>query len=40
MVRLDSGRLVAVVQQDGGEGFRPGDRIRLVSNGYATRVTR
>lgn len=39
-VRLDNGRTVAIVQQDGGEGFRPGDRVRLVSNGYATRVTR
>jgi outer membrane lipoprotein SlyB len=39
-VRLDSGRTVAVVQPDAGEGFRPGDRVRMVSNGYATRVTR
>jgi outer membrane lipoprotein SlyB len=40
MVHLDSGRMVAIVQPDAGEGFRPGDRVRLVSNGYATRVTR
>ena len=39
-VRLDSGRTIAVVQPDAGEGFRPGDRVRMVSNGYATRVTR
>jgi outer membrane lipoprotein SlyB len=39
-VRLDSGRTVAIVQPDMGEGFRPGDRVRMVSNGYATRVTR
>jgi outer membrane lipoprotein SlyB len=39
-VRLDSGRMVAIVQPDAGEGFRPGDRVRLVSNGQATRVTR
>jgi outer membrane lipoprotein SlyB len=39
-VRLDNGRTVAVVQEDVGEGFRPGDRVRLVSDGYTTRVTR
>ena len=39
-VRLDSGRMVAIVQPDAGEGFRPGDRVRLVSNGYAARVSR
>jgi outer membrane lipoprotein SlyB len=39
-VRLDNGRMLAVVQEDAGEGFRPGDRVRVVSNGYATRVTR
>lgn len=39
-VRLDSGRMMAVVQEDVGEGFRPGDRVRVLSDGYATRVTR
>lgn len=39
-VRLDSGRMVAIVQGDAGEGFRPGDRVRVLSDGYATRVTR
>ena len=39
-VRLDAGRMIAIVQDDAGEGFRPGDRVRIVSNGYATRVTR
>jgi outer membrane lipoprotein SlyB len=39
-VRLDTGRPVAIVQPDAGEGFRPGDRVRLVSNGNATRITR
>ena len=39
-VRLDAGRMIAIVQDDQGEGFRPGDRVRVVSNGYVTRVTR
>lgn len=38
-VRLDSGRLIAVVQDDSGEPFRPGDRIRVASDGYRTRVS-
>jgi outer membrane lipoprotein SlyB len=36
--RLDSGRLVAIVQDNSGEVFRPGDRVRLLSDGYTTRV--
>ncbi|HVO87106.1 MAG TPA: glycine zipper 2TM domain-containing protein [Casimicrobiaceae bacterium] len=39
-VRLDSGRMIAVVQPDAGEFFRPGDRVRVVSDGYAARVSR
>ena len=39
-VRLDNGRLLAVVQQDVGEGFRPGDRVRVLNDGRYTRVTR
>jgi outer membrane lipoprotein SlyB len=39
-IRLDNGRMLAVVQQDAGEAFRPGDRVRIVSDGYLTRVTR
>lgn len=39
-VRLDSGQLTAVVQEDAGEGFRAGDRVRLVSGAKGTRVTR
>lgn len=39
-VRLDSGRLLAIVQQDAGEAFRPGDRVRVLSDGYTTRVAR
>jgi outer membrane lipoprotein SlyB len=38
-VRLDNGRMIAVVQDDTGEPFRPGDRIRVMSNGYLTRVS-
>lgn len=37
-VRLDSGRLVAVVQEGVPQAFRPGDRVRVLSDGYATRV--
>lgn len=38
-VRLDSGRMIAVVQ-DGRESLRPGDRVRVLSDGRTTRVTR
>jgi outer membrane lipoprotein SlyB len=40
IVRLDAGRTIAVVQEDAGDGFRPGDRIRVLSDGYRTRVER
>ena len=39
-VRLDNGRMLAVVQQDSGDVMRPGDRVRVMSDGYATRVSR
>jgi outer membrane lipoprotein SlyB len=39
-LRLDSGRTATVVQPDGGEALRPGDRVRLLSDGYAMRVVR
>jgi outer membrane lipoprotein SlyB len=39
-VRLDSGRMLAVVQEGDGAEFRPGDRIRVLSDGYTTRVAR
>lgn len=39
-VRLDSGRMLAIVQDDAGEQFRPGDRVRVLSDGYTTRVSR
>src|SRR5436190_22807675 len=38
-VRLDTGRMIAVVQEDVGEPFRPGDRIRVASDGYRTRIS-
>lgn len=37
-VRLDSGRTIAVPQENAGENFRPGDRVRVLSDGYTTRV--
>lgn len=37
-VRLDSGELVAITQA-ADEMFRPGDRVRLLTNGPVTRVT-
>lgn len=37
-VKLDSGELRAVTQA-ADELFRPGERVRLLSNGYNTRVT-
>ena len=39
-VRLDSGRIIAVVQEGSPEEFRPGDRVRVTSDGYTTRVSR
>ena len=39
-VRLDSGRMLAIVQEGSVEEFRPGERIRVLSDGYMTRVAR
>lgn len=39
-VRLDSGDLRAIVQEADGQQFRPGDRVRLLSQGGTTRVSR
>ena len=39
-VRLDNGRMLAVVQEGPVGEFRPGDRIRVLSDGYTTRVAR
>jgi outer membrane lipoprotein SlyB len=38
-VRLDSGRTIAVVQEDTGEGFRVGDRVRVLDSGGETRIS-
>lgn len=39
-VRLDGGRTIAIVQEDTGESFRPGDRVRVLESGGQARVTR
>jgi len=39
-VRLDEGRVIAVTQPAGKESFKPGDRVRVVSDGRSARVTR
>ncbi|NMG04778.1 glycine zipper 2TM domain-containing protein [Azoarcus taiwanensis] len=39
-VRLSNGQLLAVVQEDGGENFRPGERVRVLRDGATTRVSR
>ena len=39
-VRLDGGRMIAVTQPAGKESFKPGDRVRVVSDGRSARVTR
>lgn len=39
-VRLDNGELRAIVQEIDGQQFKPGDRVRLLSEGGVTRVTR
>lgn len=38
-VKLDSGRMIAVTQE-ADEDIRPGDRVRVLSGGGVTRVTR
>jgi outer membrane lipoprotein SlyB len=38
-VRLDNGRLMAVTQEDTGESFAVGDRVRILTGGGATRVS-
>ena len=39
-VRLDNGQYLAVVQADGGEGFRAGERVRVLRDAGTTRVSR
>jgi outer membrane lipoprotein SlyB len=38
-VRLDEGRMLAITQE-ADEAFRPGDRVRILSDGATSRVTR
>jgi len=38
-VKLDSGQMVAIMQE-ADETFRPGDRVRILSDGATSRVTR
>jgi outer membrane lipoprotein SlyB len=38
-VSLDNGRTIAVTQEDTGEAFALGDRVRVLSGGGATRVS-
>ncbi len=39
-VRLDNGELRAIVQEVDSQQFKPGDRVRLLSEGGVTRVSR
>jgi len=38
-VRLDSGRVIAVMQPRGEATFKPGDRVRVLADGRTARVT-
>lgn len=40
VVRLDSGRTIAIVQEDRGEDLRVGDRVRILESGGEARVSR
>ncbi len=39
-VRLDNGSHMAIVQEDAGEDFQPGQRVRILQDGSTMRVTR
>lgn len=39
-VRMETGRIIAVVQEDQGEAFRTGEHVRVVRDGGTTRVAR
>ncbi len=39
-VKLDNGQYIAVVQEDGGENFRLGERVRILDGQGNTRVAR
>lgn len=38
-VKLDTGTMLAIVQEDSGEKFLPGDRVRVLEGGGETRVS-
>lgn len=38
-VRLDSGRLIAITQEDTGEAFATGERVRVLESGGTARVS-
>lgn len=40
VVRMPSGEDLAIVQAQGQDSFNPGDRVRIISSGSTTRVTR
>lgn len=40
VVRVDYGRTIAIVQEDKGEQFAVGDRVRILESGGQARVTR
>jgi outer membrane lipoprotein SlyB len=39
-VRQDNGHIVAIVQEGDPREFRPGDRVRIISSGGESRITR
>lgn len=39
-IKMDNGQLVAIVQEGDPLEFRPGDRVRIISSGGESRVTR
>ncbi|MDP3438465.1 MAG: glycine zipper 2TM domain-containing protein [Azonexus sp.] len=39
-VKADNGRLIAIVQEGDPREFHPGDRVRIISSGGESRVTR
>jgi len=38
-VKLDTGTMLAIVQEDSGEKFSPGERVRVLESGSETRVS-
>jgi outer membrane lipoprotein SlyB len=39
-IKMDNGQLIAIVQEGDPFEFRPGDRVRIISSGGESRVTR